>query len=308
MHATTAGTSKNPDVHDTSPSALACPLCNTALRLWFARGDRHYERCPGCGLLVVPEGVATDSTGTSIYEAEVNVFESDGNAGYYFDHQTNLANSRRKLAFVQEHLPSGSSLLDAGANFGHFLSVSSERYRARGFDISPAAVAASRERFGVDNAVGSVYDPPGDGAPWDAITSWDVIEHLADPLQALRCLHERLRPGGWLFLSTPDAGSLIGRLLGRHWHYLDPVQHITVFSRRSLRALLAHAGFEIVAMRSLGHSYRIHYIVDRLAYFHRRGVSAAALRAARLLARPLGRRVIYLQLGDVVMVSARRRN
>jgi 2-polyprenyl-3-methyl-5-hydroxy-6-metoxy-1,4-benzoquinol methylase len=256
----------------------------------------------------VPEGVATDTTGASIYESEASVFEVDGNAGYYFDHETNLANSRRKLAFVEEHLPAGSSLLDVGANFGHFLSMAGDRYRARGFDISPAAVAWSRAHFGVDNAVGSAYSPPGEGAPWDAIASWDVIEHLAHPPEALRRLRELLRPRGWLFVSTPDAGSLVARLLGRRWHYLDPVQHITVFSRKSLRALLEGAGFDVVTVRSLGHDYRVRYALDRLCYLHPRGATGAALRAARLLARPLGGLVIYLQLGDVAAVSARRRD
>jgi SAM-dependent methyltransferase len=286
----------------------ACPLCTQALRFWFARGDRHYERCGGCGLLVVPEGLATDSSGVSIYEADESVFEADGNAGYYFDHETNLANSRRKLGFVAAHLPAGSGLLDAGANFGHFLSVAAGRYRARGFDISPAAVSWSRAHFGVDSVVGSAYEPPRDGAPWDAVTSWDVVEHLVDPAEALRQFWPLLRPQGWLFLSTPDAGSLVARLLGRRWHYLDPVQHVAVFSRRNLRALLEGAGFEVVTVRSLGHDYRIRYVADRLCYLHPTGATGVAMRAARLLARPLGGLSVYLQLGDVVLVAARRRD
>jgi SAM-dependent methyltransferase len=294
--------------YDGSTVPPGCPLCGDRLEAWFPRGDRHYERCRGCGLLVVPQGVATDPSGVSIYESETSVFEADGNAGYYFDHETNLANSRRKLAFVEEHLPAGSSLLDAGANFGHFLSVARVRYRARGFDLSPGAVTWSLAHFGVDIDVGSVYSPPEEGAPWDAITSWDVVEHLADPMEALRRLRGLLRPGGWLFVSTPDAGSRVARLLGRRWHYLDPLQHITVFSRKSLRALLEGAGFDVVTMRSLGHYYRVRYVADRLCYLHPRGASGAACRAARLLSRPLGGLAVYLNLGDVAVVSARRRH
>ncbi|HXK09231.1 MAG TPA: class I SAM-dependent methyltransferase [Vicinamibacteria bacterium] len=290
-----------------SSSPSGCLLCGGTSRFWFARGDRHYERCGVCGLLVVPQGVATDASGVSIYESETSVFLADGNTGYYFDHETNLANSRRKLALVEEHVTDGSSLMDAGANFGHFLSVAAGRYRARGFDLSPAAVAWGRAHFGVDAVVGSVYSPPPDGAPWDAITSWDVLEHLADPEAALFRLRELLRPRGWLFLSTPDAGSRIARLLGRRWHYLDPVQHVTLFSRESLRTLLERSGFDVVAARSLGHDYRLRYVADRLCYLHSRGATGALLRAARLLLRPLGGFTVYLNLGDVVAVAARRR-
>ena len=114
-----------------------CLLCGSMLRPWFARNDRHYQRCPECGLLSVPEGLAVDSEGRSIYESQdASVFEADGNEGYYFDHETNLSNSRRKLAFVERHLPRRSRLLDAGANFGHFLKVASAAYSARGSSLA----------------------------------------------------------------------------------------------------------------------------------------------------------------------------
>jgi SAM-dependent methyltransferase len=245
--------------------------------------------------------------GASIYESkDASVFQVDGNEGYYFDHATNLANSRRKLTFVQRHLPHGSLLLDAGANFGHFLHVAGDSYRASGFELSPSAVAWSREYFDVANEVGSVYDPPK-GAPWDAVTCWDVIEHLADPRAALLGMRRRLRPNGWLFLSTPDAGSVVSRVMGRRWHYLDPVQHITVFSRSNLRALLEQTGYDVIEMHSLGHSYRVRYVFDRLCYLHSRGAIGFALRATRALSRPVSNLSIYLQLGDVVVASARRR-
>lgn len=275
---------------------------------WFARQGRHYQRCAGCGLLSVPEGLARDSAGVSIYESQdSSVFESDGNDGYYFDHESNLANCRRKLHFVERHLPHGARLLDAGANFGHFLKAAAPAYEASGFELSPSAVEWSHRNFGVKNVVGSAYAPPTHGAPWDAVTCWDVVEHLADPRAALLRMADLLRPGGWLFLSTPDAGSLVARAMGRRWHYLDPVQHLAVFSRASLRALLEQAGYEVVTVGALGHTYRIRYVLDRLCFLHQRGLLGAALRLGRVLGRPLAGSSVYLQLGDVMVVAARRR-
>lgn len=286
----------------------ACPICGGDLRDWFARNGRRYQRCAGCNLLSVPEGLAVDSAGTSIYESQdASVFETDGNEGYYFDHDSNLANCRRKLRFVGQHLPGGARLLDAGANFGHFLKVAGPDYEASGFDLSPSAVEWSRRTFGVANVVGSIYEPPAGGAPWDAVTCWDVVEHLADPRTALLRVGTLLRPNGWLFLSTPDAGSLLARALGRRWHYLDPVQHIAVFSRSNLRTLLAQTGYEVVTMASLGHSYRIRYVFDRLCYLHPRGALGLAMRTARALGRPLAGGSVYLSLGDVVIAAARWR-
>jgi SAM-dependent methyltransferase len=138
------------------------------------------------------------------------------------------------------------------------------------------------------------------------VTSWDVLEHLADPLAALERLRRLLRPGGRLFLSTPDAGSLTARLMGRRWHYLDPVQHITVFSRDNLRRALERAGFSVVRMGVLGHRYRVGYVFDRLRYLHPQGLIGAAVSLGRFLGRLFGNRSIYLQLGDVVVMTAVR--
>ena len=68
----------------------------------------------------------------------------------------------------------------------------------------------------------------------------------------------------------------MARVLGRRWHYLDPVQHITVFSRSTLRTLLEQTGFEVVEMASLGHSYRVRYVFDRLRYLHPAGAVGLA--------------------------------
>lgn len=41
---------------------------------------------------------------------------------------------------------------------------------------------------------------------FDAITMWEVLEHLPDPVATMQGLRGRLRPGGVLMLSTPNAG------------------------------------------------------------------------------------------------------
>jgi SAM-dependent methyltransferase len=140
----------------------------------------------------------------------------------------------------------------------------------------------------------------------DAVTCWDVIEHVPDPRSALERLRGRLKPGGRLFLSTPDAGSLLARLLGRRWHYLDPLQHINVFSRKNLEDTLARCGFRVLRVGSLGHRYRLRYVFDRLRYLHSRGLLGMLVGAGRLLATPFLDGSVYLNPGDVVILTAVR--
>src|SRR5258708_21946881 len=168
-----------PTAGQTPTQSNVCLVCGAPRSPWFSKAGRQVDRCSRCRLIVVPAGLALDSSGLSIYESETSIFEVDGNEGYYLDHDVNLANCRTKLAWVCADLPAGARLLDAGAHFGHFLKVAQDRYDAEGFDVSPRAVQWSREHFSVRNRVASIYDVEASMRPFDALTLWDVLEHLA---------------------------------------------------------------------------------------------------------------------------------
>lgn len=284
-----------------------CLACKTTGRPWTSKSSRNVWRCPKCDLVWVPEGLVVDDKGASIYEGDTPIFLEHGNEAYYLD-ETNLLSSRGKLAFVEKHVRSGKTLLDVGSNFGHFLSVAREVYDARGVEISKAAVDWSIEHFHVENHVASIYDMPKSLAgPYDAVTLWDVIEHIPDPTEALLALRNVLDRDGLLFLSTPDAGSRVAKAMGKHWHYLDPIQHIILFNRQNLTRFLEAAGFEVLQVTTFGHHYRVGYVFDRLAYLHSQGALGKATSAAKVVSRPLAKQSIYLNLRDVMGVVARRR-
>jgi SAM-dependent methyltransferase len=285
---------------------LACPLCGAVFQDWFVKQGRRLARCPECGLVSVPDGLVADKNGVSIYESDDNIFLKDGNEAYYLD-ETNLRSCRVKLDWIRRYLPEGSGLLDVGANYGHFLAVAREFYPAvAGFDLSPQAVRWSRELFGVRNFTASIYDPPQELlGPHEGVTCWDVIEHLPDPLGALASLHRLVAPGGYLFLSTPDAGSVVARLLGRHWHYLDPEQHLYLFSRANLQTALERSGFQVLSFKSFGRYYRLRYVIDRLAHLHGNALFRRSLELAMRAIRPVPKYSVYLHLGDVMGVVAR---
>lgn len=285
-----------------------CPLCGTGSASWFAKAGRDVARCPSCGLVFVPDGLARTADGATIYEAETPVFLADGNENYYFDDRSNLASAAEKVGWMRGLVAPGGRLLDVGSGFGHFLSAARDSFSARGVELGPTAVSRAREHFGVECTVGSVYDLAASmSVSFDAVTAWDFIEHVPDAVGALDQMRRVLSPGGTVFLSTPDAGSLAARAMGRHWHYLDPVQHIVLFDRATLTRALERAGFTPVAWRSFGHHYRLRYVFDRLRYLHRGPVAwAASLGRAmpeRLLDRP-----VYVHLHDVMGVAARRRD
>jgi SAM-dependent methyltransferase len=285
--------------------AVRCRLCAKPTAFWFSGAGRDVYRCPACRHVEVPAGLAMLADGRSIYESEDAVFTADGNAEYYLDDTNSLA-AEQKLRYVRRFCD-GGTLIDVGASYGHFLAPASAAFDARGFEVNGEAVEFSRRTFNVENMTGSLYAwPPALESPADVITCWDVIEHVEDPGAALRIMGAHLKPGGWLFLSTPDAGSWLARILGRRWHYLDPLQHINVFSRRNLAALVEANGLRVRNARTFGRTYRLSYVVNRLAYLHGsrrlRGSMAAVVQAAG----PALRVKLPITLGDVMGMAIQR--
>ncbi|HLN06618.1 MAG TPA: methyltransferase domain-containing protein [Acidimicrobiales bacterium] len=124
-------------------------------------------------------------------------------------------------------------------------SAAVDRARRRGVPVARAAVDGS----GLPLASGSV----------DVVVMSELIEHLVDTDAALAEARRVLVPGGALLLSTPNLAAWYNRVLlgfgvqplftevSLHGIYGRPgrqvVGHLRIFTRRSLRELLAAAGF-----------------------------------------------------------------
>ena len=74
---------------------------------------------------------------------------------------------------------------------------------------------------------------------------WMVLEHLHDPVNALRRIRSWARPEAWLCLSVPDANAIEFSLFGRYWYALQVPAHLTHVTPRTLRAVLDSAGWRV---------------------------------------------------------------
>lgn len=263
-------------------------------------------RCDPCGYRWVPDGVQRFADGPSIYEHETPIFLRDGRRDYYLDETAKQA-AGLKLRWVAQYAGPGGALLDVGANFGFFVHAASSTYAASGLEVSRTAVQWARDHLGVELTLGSIEDGLSRfDRMFQIITMFDVIEHLADPVGALRAVRGRLAPGGMLFISTPNAGSLTARMMGRRWHHYDLTEHIALFSADNLIRLLESVGFCVIARRRIGgRHYRVSYVLDKLEGLGRSSLAwRVAAWGARPL-RPLALKRIPLNLGDGLGVVAR---
>lgn len=155
------------------------------------------------------------------------------------------------------HLPSsfaGGKLLDVGCGNGAFLSLAQQAgWQVEGVDFDSSAVQAARSR-GLDVHHGGVEVLGDKRSYYDVITISHVIEHVHDPVMVLSALYDLLKPGGVLWLDTPNFESLGASVFGPAWRGLEIPRHLHIFSRRALTQALRNAGFKSLRQRWRGMS------------------------------------------------------
>jgi SAM-dependent methyltransferase len=290
---------------------IACLVCGAVadpeLHLQWMRDGYAIVRCPDCGLLFRAELPKTGEL-TSLYDdgyfraREANG-GGEGYPDYVGDEDLHRSNARRRLDLLARFIAPGR-LLDVGCAAGFFADEARLRgWKAAGVELAPSMAAYARDRLGLEVAEGPFDEAQLSGAPYDALTMWDYIEHSLDPVTDLRHAYSLLRPGGVLALSTGDAGSLVARISGRRWHLLTPRHHNFFFDRGTLGRALAEAGFQLRHSGTLASRYSLHYLAHKLQTM---GTPLAGRVARGLEGSRLGSVAIPVDLFDIVTVVAQR--
>jgi 2-polyprenyl-3-methyl-5-hydroxy-6-metoxy-1,4-benzoquinol methylase len=217
---------------------VACNLCGGRDTKPFTRRQGYdVVACAGCGLVYVNPRPDERSL-----HAHYNS-EGSSRVQYYLDAEPA---DRRSFGALLDRLervvPAKGALLDVGPNVGTCLALARERgWETCGIELNAAAARHCREARGLDVRTGGLGPGAFAEASFDAVVLADVIEHLRDPLDALRLVRALLRPGGAVALSTPDIAGWAARLL-----QVKPEEHLYYFTPRTMAAALRQAGFEVL--------------------------------------------------------------
>lgn len=135
-------------------------------------------------------------------------------------------------------------VLDFGCGWGTFLAMCA-RFGFEGYGID---FAPDRRKQGQVSIFPGIQDlkselHQGGVGFFHAITLFEVLEHLADPLTALKSLNDFIVPGGVLILETPDCTGVEDIRNDRDYQAIHPLSHINAFTPESLRSIAGYAGF-----------------------------------------------------------------
>jgi SAM-dependent methyltransferase len=230
---------------------MFCDVCGreTTFRVVYEKWTYPIAKCLACGLGRAQIHQSFDPD--SIYEA--GYFQGampDGYADYIGSESVLRTEFQHVLRHMERCDVRRGTLLEIGCAYGFFLAEARATFqRVSGIDVAQDAVTFCRSR-GLDVECGDLdrefLEARG---PFDAVVMLDVIEHLKNPAETLAAVVPYMSPEAVLLITTGDWESLCSRLMGRSWRLMTPPQHLSFFSRRSLRLLLDRLGFEVLECR-----------------------------------------------------------
>jgi ubiquinone/menaquinone biosynthesis C-methylase UbiE len=120
-------------------------------------------------------------------------------------------------AYLVPHLTSGTSVLDLGCGPGTITADIGRRVapgRVLGVDASAAVIDETRRDAGggpnVEFSVGDLYALEIDDHTFDIVHAHQVLQHLPDPVRALREMKRLCKPGGLVAARDGDYGAFAG--------------------------------------------------------------------------------------------------
>jgi 2-polyprenyl-3-methyl-5-hydroxy-6-metoxy-1,4-benzoquinol methylase len=172
------------------------------------------------------------------------------------------------------HLPGPGRnriLLDVGCGNGSFvLKAQACGWDAEGIDPDPVA-ADEGSRGGARTRAGGLELYADRSSCFDVITLSHVLEHVHDPAAMLADCHRLLKPGGLLWIATPNTASYGHAHFGRHWRGLEAPRHLVLFNEQVLRQALVSAGFGRSCR--LPSQLREHLVIARASHAISQGLS-----------------------------------
>lgn len=255
-----------------------CPICGAPNPLkWLEGPDRFngkktvYEllRCSACSMVWLNEPPSKTEMGMhygSDYDRTI------AKASQASDHWLPRRDELSRLM-------SGGAILDMGCGSGGFLStMKGPSWKLYGIEMSGGAANVARDRCGAEVFVGDVVNAPFARGSFDAITAFNVIEHVYEPKEVLAKVAEWLKPGGVFYTMMPNIDSAGARMFRSYWYALELPRHLYHFSPNTLKSVARSAGLKevsVTAHRELYFESSFRYVVDDL--LNRVGISRPPL-------------------------------
>lgn len=241
-------------------SPRACPTCgSTDAAHELDKDHMRIVRCSSCDLVYVTP-TFDEAHYKSVYASQEyqDIVRDLGIKSHEYRVQRF---GQERVALMAPHLPSKPRYLDVGCSTGFVVEAARDAgWEAIGLDLNPSAIEFGRTRD-LDVRAVALEDAGFPDGSFDAVSLFDVLEHLLDPVRTLRACTRLLKPGGIVFLYVPNYDSASRLLMGKDAHFIWPTHHLNYYTPATIRDLLAREGLDTAYLATEGLD-----IVDYLWY------------------------------------------
>lgn len=210
-----------------------------------------------------------------------------------------------RLAMIKKHFPKSGKLLDIGCYSGLFLWLCELRgFETFGVEPTRAGAEFARDIFKQNVTRGILTDAKYPPNYFDVITLMHTIEHLPNPRETINQAVKLLKPGGMLFIETPNASSIWFKILRGKWRQCI-ADHFVLFSKKTLPNFLKNEGLEIIGQKSVGRVIRLSLLDKRIKQYYSGLFGAFLAKLLRFF--KCENKTVTVNLGDVLWIEARKK-
>jgi 2-polyprenyl-3-methyl-5-hydroxy-6-metoxy-1,4-benzoquinol methylase len=233
-------------------SHQACRLCDGTDLFVASRFDRWLNplvnvMCRDCGLIFL-DPMPTDAEANAYYKDQFWLRSQGSDEPTAKTILKAARHAEGRLTMLSPWLAPGMRILDVGAGGGEFLAAAHRRgFEVEGVEPSAGYAAYAQRKYGIAVHPTPLAEADLGAKKFDLITSNHSLEHMRDPLAALRRMYDLLQPKGHLYISVPNLGD--ERLSPKRFFHAG---HCYGFTYETLVMMAAKAGFAAVERQPFG--------------------------------------------------------
>ena len=235
-------------------AARSCPTCGSSdAAPELSKDHMAIVRCRVCDLVytnpIFDEHHYREMYGSQDYQGIMRDLGEQSHA-YRVDRF-----GTERVTLMERQIENASSpvrYLDVGCSTGFVVEAAHQRgWAATGIDLNPSAIAFGRGR-GLDLHVAALADVSFEPGSFDAVSLFDVLEHLTTPADIVRQCSRLLKPGGILFLYVPNWDSASRLLMNGEAHFIWPTHHLNYYTPTTIHDFLSRCGLDVASLTTEG--------------------------------------------------------
>ena len=202
------------------------------------------------------------------------------------------------------HLDERDGLLDIGCGSGFVLEVADQRGWTGLHGVEPSSDAIDKAAPEIAPLIvhGIMSADLFADESLSAITLFQVLDHIPEPMSLLHDCVNMLRPGGVIMAFNHNVTAWSARLLKERSPIID-IEHTYLYSPQTIRRLFTEAGFEVIAVSPVRNTYSISYLTHLVPL--PRGLKQKLI--PRLKTTYLGNKQVTVPLGNLCLIARRPR-